>query len=163
MAIASVTVTCAECGKAFEHRKTCRNRSEADNYESWATNHIDTCPECYKKRIAAEKAERLSAVLEECGYQLPTLTGVSDRQTAYADTVRTRYLAESLDKIRRYHEGMQAFEDADYKAKFDAQCAKLGLNPEEGLSQSLQNAMLDKVHLLLTSSSAREVLDSIAR
>lgn len=163
MAIAKVTLTCSTCGKDFEHRKDCWNRRDADSYEEWAKSHIDTCPECYKKHIASEKAERLSAVLEECGYQLPTLTGVSDKQTAYADTVRTRYLADSLDKIRQYHEGMQAFEDAAYKAKFDAQCADLGLTPEEGINQSLKNARLDKVHLLLTSSSARDVLDSIAR
>ena len=163
MAIASVTITCAECGKAFEHRKTCRNRSEADNYESWALNHIDTCPECYKKSLAAEKESILFDTLKTCGYKLPRLSGVSDKQITYAEKVRARYLSNNIERIMTYHEGMEQTKDPAYMIVFAAECKKHGLTTEDGLMQSIKNAHLDTVHLLLTCESAKEILDHVNR
>lgn len=49
MAIAKVDLICKVCGCTFEHRTEKKNRSEANEYEMWAINHITTCPECYAK------------------------------------------------------------------------------------------------------------------
>ena len=113
MAIASITITCTTCGNEFEHRKVCHNRKAADSYESWAADHIDTCPACYAKQIAEQMADKLSTALAKCGYQLPELTGVSEKQIAYAVKVRERYLSDNLSRIERYHKVMQIFDDEE--------------------------------------------------
>lgn len=49
MAMARAICTCSTCGNEFTKSKQCRNRREADNFEQWAKDHLDTCPECYRK------------------------------------------------------------------------------------------------------------------
>lgn len=163
MAIAKVTLICANCGNEFVHRKECWNRTDADNYENWATTHIDTCPECYKKSLAAEKESILFDTLKTCGYKLPNLSGVSDKQIAYAEKVRARYLSNNIERIMAYHEGMEQTKDPAYMIAFAAECKKHGLTIEDGLMQSIKDAHLDTVHLLLTCESAKEILDHVNR
>lgn len=160
MAIASITITCATCGKEFEHRKVCHNRSEADNYVRWAADHIDTCPTCRAKQAAEQMADKLSTVLAKCGYQLPELTGASDKQIAYAAKVRERYLAQHLGCIEKYHKVQQRLNDAEYAANYARLCAEHGITVEDAIRENMEAMNLTTVQLMLTSTSAREILDS---
>lgn len=58
MAMARAICICSTCGKEFTKTKQCRNRSEADNFEKWAKDHIDTCPDCYKQFIHEKEAAK---------------------------------------------------------------------------------------------------------
>lgn len=58
MAQAYIICTCTTCGKEFTKTKTCKNRSEADSFEKWAKENIDTCPDCYKKIRRKQEAEK---------------------------------------------------------------------------------------------------------
>ena len=49
MAKARAICICSTCGKEFAKTKQCRNRAEADSFEKWAKDHLDTCPDCYRK------------------------------------------------------------------------------------------------------------------
>jgi hypothetical protein len=159
MAIASVKITCTTCGKDFEHRKECHNRTEANEYESWAVNHIDTCPACHAKRKASEEAERLSAVLSQFGRQLPDITGVSDKQTAYAAKVRSRYLSDNLKSVNQYLEAMQALDDPNTRAEFAKNCEAHGIAFDDAVRENLEYLGLITVQMMLTSTSAQEILD----
>lgn len=89
MAIASVICTCTRCGNSFEHRKTCYNRSDANDYESWAAENITLCPACWRAEQDAKRlAKRDQAT---ANYALPTLTG-SERQIAWADKIRGQFI-----------------------------------------------------------------------
>lgn len=57
MAKATAQCTCKTCGKIYTATKICRNRRDADEWEQWATEHYDECPECYKARKQAEQEE----------------------------------------------------------------------------------------------------------
>lgn len=159
MAIASVKITCTVCGKTYEHRKECRNRTEANDYESWAVNHIDTCPACYAKRKASEEDERLNAVLAQFGRQLPDITGASDKQTAYAVKVRSRYLSDNLSSVSQYLEAMQALDDPSTRAEFSKNCEAHGISFDDAVRENLEYLGLVTVQMMLTSTSAREILD----
>lgn len=160
MAIAKIEITCTKCGNTFVHRKECFNRREADSYESWAVNHIDTCPDCYRKQKAAQKAATLAAALEKFGFQLPELTGASDKQIAYAVSVRERYLADNISCIEDYHKVQQILNDAEQVANFARVCEEHGMTVEEGIRQNMEDMGLTTVQMMLTSTSAREILDS---
>lgn len=40
MAMARVTITCRRCGKKFEIKKKCYNRSDANSFEAWAESAL---------------------------------------------------------------------------------------------------------------------------
>lgn len=85
MARAKINLTCSDCGESFEHIKFCNNRRDADSYEAWARENVTQCPTCYRKAQLARKLE---------GLDLPEITGVSDKQIAYARKLRDRWAAE---------------------------------------------------------------------
>lgn len=58
MAKAVAICTCSTCGKEFTKSKICRNRTEADNFEKWAEENIDTCPVCYRKFMREKEAAK---------------------------------------------------------------------------------------------------------
>lgn len=95
MAQARITLTCSCCGKSFEHRHTCYNRREATSYEEWARDSITLCPDCYVAARRKAEMERFMASLPD-GYQLPELTGVSDKQIAYAARLRESFIRRSI-------------------------------------------------------------------
>lgn len=161
MALASIDLTCNTCGKSFVHRKECYNRSEADIYTAWALTHISCCPECSRQQYRDQRASELSSLLSRLGITLPTIEGVSDKQTSYARSVRNRYLSRNLADIDRYHEGMMALKDPETLAGMQAAYADAGLTYDEGLIVSLREAELYDIHIALTSTSAREILDTI--
>ena len=103
MARVKIALTCTECGKKFEHTHFCRNSSDAESYKKWAMGNITICPSCHYASKLTEEHEELSHYLE--GYNLPEITGVSDKQIAFADKLRTRfvtYLFRQKIDLRRF-------------------------------------------------------------
>lgn len=58
MAKAKAKCKCKYCGAEFIREKTCRNRSEAESWESWAVDKLRECPKCYGERMRKEEAEK---------------------------------------------------------------------------------------------------------
>lgn len=163
MAIASITVTCSTCGNSFTHRKECRNRREADSYEVWAINNISECPSCARARRNADASLKLANTLAALGRTLPVIKGCSDKQIAYAESVREQYLAARLNDVTCYHKGMQRLQNPDAMAATISACEESGLPLEEGIAHDLKKIGLYGVHIALTSASARDILDNLAR
>ncbi len=101
MAKASVMVTCSVCGKTYTATKTCYNRREADNWESWVVNQNDHfCTECYAEKMRvkreqerASEAEKNAKLAEKCTISLPELVG-SEKQVKWANDIRTKFIAK---------------------------------------------------------------------
>lgn len=90
MAKAKATCTCKTCGATFTRETIKRNRSEADSWEAWAAENIDTCPSCYRAEKKQKEAERVAARSQ----QLPQLQG-SEKQVAWANTIRDKIISEN--------------------------------------------------------------------
>ena len=58
------------------------------------------CPECYKR----QQEERCKALAAE--YNLPEITGVSDKQIAFAESLRGRYLTNYEAELEKLTEIM---------------------------------------------------------
>lgn len=62
MAKATAHCKCRECGDDFIRTSTCRNRTEANQWEDWAINNFDLCTKCYyNQQEELEKAKGLYA------------------------------------------------------------------------------------------------------
>ena len=102
MARVKITLKCEHCGEEFEHIHMCRNSSEAGAYEEWAKENITTCPACYAAQKNAKRDAELSSYISSFSerHPLPEITGVSERQIAYASSLREKFIRENLMKIQ---------------------------------------------------------------
>ena len=97
MAKATITCRCKICGKTFEHTKDCYNRADANAYEHWAEQNITVCPACYAaSKKAAAKSKLDAYIVENFGVEhpLPEISGVSEKQIAYAASLRSKFIGE---------------------------------------------------------------------
>ena len=99
MAKATATCTCKHCGKTFEKITTKANRREADRWEEWAKTYFDECESCFKARMAQEReAENAAAAEKSAENGWAVLTG-SEKQVAWANTLRIDYIKRIDEKI----------------------------------------------------------------
>lgn len=97
MAKATATCTCKTCGKEFEVSAIKYNRREADSWAVWASDHYIECDDCYKARLAKERdAENTRAAEAAISSGLRDLEG-SDKQVAWATTIRQKALQKVAD------------------------------------------------------------------
>lgn len=156
MAKSRIELTCAECGCTFEHIHFSRNRTEANEYESWAENNITACPECYKKIKDANEASRAAEIIAEL--KIPAvITGVSDKQIAYAHKKRNRYVLVNCDNLRSVAEALTSAKNNDQD--FLDYLAENNLTAEEAIHQIIDAEKTE--HTILTATDAREILDAL--
>lgn len=92
MAKAEATCTCRTCGNTFKVTKICYNRSDANSFEAYAENNYTECTSCYHIRKQKENAEKAKTIIDK--YNFPPISGVSEKQTEYANNLRNEYLAK---------------------------------------------------------------------
>ena len=90
MAKAVAECKCRKCGATFFKEAIRGNRADADNWETWAAQHYDLCPDCYKAEKAEKEAEKYAVLVSK--YNFPTIEGVSEKQIAYADKLRCKFV-----------------------------------------------------------------------
>lgn len=57
MAKAKATCKCSKCGTVFTKTKIVANRAAAHEWEAWAEEHFNLCPDCYAAQKEAELAK----------------------------------------------------------------------------------------------------------
>lgn len=152
MALAKVEITCTHCGKTFEIRKTCHSRQEADSYEAWARENVTLCPEC---RAAQRKAEQ-----EAKQPTLPTIEGVSEKQIAFAASLRARYITNHPEEVKQYQTITRTL-TAEEQAALEAACKANGIDPADAISYTVREMQLEKTEIALTETSARKIIDTL--
>ena len=158
MTIDKITITCSECGNEFKHRKDCYNRREADRYEAWAAKNITICPDCLRKIRAAEAAVKAERIIAELNIPRE-ITGVSEKQIAYAIARRNEYIARCDDILIDAAKQLQKFKEQHGDIKENA--VQLNLTFTEMVNRILLYHGGRSVYIILTSSSAREILDAL--
>lgn len=119
MAKATAACTCCECGKSFTASRILASRDQANNWEEWAKSNIIQCDECRAKAREEEKAVANAKAAEETKeFELPELQG-TEKQIAWANTIRIAYFKSYSKIVAKYAEILaakrQQCED-DYKA-----------------------------------------------
>lgn len=161
MAIAKIEITCTNCGCTFTHRRECRNFTEANSYKQWAVENITTCPACHRKAAMESAIASLETTLCKLGIVLPPIDGVSEKQIAYACSVRQRVLSSDIRAIEKYHRGMSRLQSPETLEKTRKACEEHGITLEEKIDHDLKRNGLYRIHIAITSTSAREILDKL--
>ena len=112
------------------------------------------CPECYKR----QQEERCKALAAE--YNLPEITGVSDKQIAFAESLRGRYLTNYEAELEKLTEIMHELR-TEHRAELDAMLAKLGQTEDEFFAQRSHERGLGKAYTVLTTGEARQIIDAL--
>lgn len=103
MAKGTAICKCKTCGKEFKREKYCYSRKEANEYEAWAVDYYEECPDCYKVRRGKENAEKYAAEnAKAANYaaanNLPELKGTV-KQVAWANSIRAKMIAEMESRV----------------------------------------------------------------
>ena len=112
------------------------------------------CAECYKKQ-QEERGKELAAK-----YNLPEITGVSDKQIAFAESLRGRYLTNSEHELKKLTEIMHELR-TEHRAELDAMLTKLGQTEDEFFDQRSHKRGLGKAYTVLTTGEARQIIDAL--
>lgn len=152
MAKATAYCTCKHCGAQFVQTKDCFSRDQANSWESWAAENLDICPECYRAQKAQEAKEKSAQAVAD--YNLPTITGVSEKQIAFANTLRTRFIAgrNSLDSANKLLHGIDP-------ATLEKVCADQNVTPEVAIANAFHDYNMDREYVVLSTGSASKLID----
>ena len=147
MARSKLTLTCQTCGQEFERITFNRNRSDANKYDDWARENITECPDCYNRRLYAE---------QDAIYHFPPITGVSDKQIQYAETVRAHYVARNAKELAQAAKGIERLKPDAIRQYAEAhECTE-----EHTRRLYFQKFYLLHAYIILTSGKATDILDS---
>lgn len=149
MAVATVQCVCDTCGEKFEIRRKFKTRKEADNWEAYMDGKTDTCVSCWKK----EKEDRDAKTAAK--YNLPAIEGASEKQIAYAEKLRNKYVAEKTEKIDYYLKIIEKTKTEEY---LDA-CEKANQDPKEYLDKFLKHKRLEHIAELMCEKQASAIID----
>ena len=112
------------------------------------------CPECYMKQ-QEERGKELAVK-----YNLPEITGASDKQIAFAESLRGRYLTSSEHELKKLTEIMHELR-TEHRADLDAMLTKLGQTEDEFFAQRSHKRGLGKAYTVLTTGEARQIIDAL--
>lgn len=120
MAKATITYTCKVCKKQTTESVTKFSRREADDWEAWASAHIDTCPACRRAAKMAEHEAKMDAEFAEFCAEIeekPVRLKGTPKQVAWAKTIRRDCVVNAQ---RSYGDLDPAITIAAVNAKADA-------------------------------------------
>lgn len=157
MARAIANCKCEKCGETFEKIAFKYNRTEADKWQAWAEENCTICPDCWRKLQQEEDASKAAEIIER--FNLPEITGKSDKQIKYASDLRNKLLAkkESAERLA----GIVRFLN-DEKCREDA--AKQGMSIEEYAEKQAARAWVingKALCIILRTGEARDIIDAL--
>lgn len=140
------------CGHAAEVQLFGHNKDRERTIKWYEESAL--CSECYKKQ-QRERDKELAAK-----HNLPEITGVSDKQIAYADSLRSSYLRafdDELDKLAKMLDELRT----ERRAELDAMLTERGQSEAEFLDQCMREIGMIKAYTVLTTGDARRIIDTL--
>lgn|GEM_PF-2188729 len=149
--------TCAQCGAKFEKVKFRPNSKMANEWKAWAEENCTICPDCWRKLQQEEDAAKAAEIIER--FNLPEITGKSDKQIKYASDLRDKLLAQKESAKRLA--GIVRFLN-DEKCRENA--AKQGMSIEEYAEKQAARAWVingKALCIILRTGEARDIIDTL--
>lgn len=157
MARAIANCKCEKCGETFEKIAFKYNRTEADKWQAWAEENCTICPDCWRRLQQEEDAAKAAEIIEH--FNLPEITGKSDKQIKYASDLRDKLLAQKESAKRLA--GIVRFLN-DEKCRENA--AKQGMSIEEYAEKQAARAWVingKALCIILRTGEARDIIDAL--
>lgn len=154
MAKATVTCTCSKCGAKFEVSTYKANRREADSWAEYIESQEELlCKECYIESKKEAETKRAQDFVEE--FEMPEIVGVSEKQTAYAVSLRNRYLSNHGNDIRFIRNELAKVA----KEKIEELAASEGKTVEDIIYECYAGYEIGETYKLYTLTKASEIID----
>jgi uncharacterized protein with gpF-like domain len=96
---------------------------------------------------------------KEMEYKLPEIKGVSDKQTAYAKSLRDRYIASYAKSVEKAAILLSKVNPDALKAGAEQQ----GVSEKEFMTGAMNANCLSVEYMILTSENAGEVIDTLKK
>ena len=157
MARAIANCKCEKCGETFEKIAFKYNRTEADKWQEWAEENCTICPDCWRKETQEKDAVKVAEIIER--FNLPEITGKSDKQIKYASDLRNKLLAQK-ESAERLSGIVQFLNDEKCKGK----AAKRGMSIEEYVEKQAARAWVingKALCIILRTGEARDIIDAL--
>ena len=155
MAKSIATCTCSTCGAKFEKEVFGHNRAEAESKRTWAEDHYDLCPACYKAKQASDD-DRLATE-----FHLPALTG-TERQISYANSLRIQHIRHIPEYFRELRAAYESFSTPEIQAKAKDHYPNEETTPENLAKLFVRDEYWRKAdYAALLESDAGKVIDAI--
>lgn len=158
MAKAIAYCKCEKCGEEFVKENRLQNRSDANHWTEWVEANITLCPKCWRK-AEQEKAEKRYDELKD-ELRLPEITGKSEKQIAFANDLRVRYVAQHAEELR---EMRRKIDNVNTEAVAKVMAAE-GVDEDGAMRKAFEGMpSMHTRYIVLTTSSARELIDRLHR
>nr|DAU29488.1 MAG TPA: C2H2 type zinc-finger protein [Caudoviricetes sp.] len=158
MAKAIAHCKCKKCGETFTKENVLQNRSDANRWAEWAEANITLCLKCWGEAQREQEEERYKALKDEL--RLPEITGKSEKQIAFANDLRVRYVAQHAEELREMRRKIDGV-SAEAVAKV---MAAEGVDEDGAMRKAFAwMPSLYTQYIALTSSSAQELIDQLHR
>ena len=156
MAKAIAYCKCEKCGEEFVKENRLRNRSYANHWTEWVEANITLCPKCWRK-AEQEKAEKRYDELKD-ELRLPEITGKSEKQIAFANDLRVRYVAQHAEELR---EMRRMIDNVNTEAVAKVMASE-GVDEDGAMRKAFEGMpSMHTRYIVLTASSARELIDKL--
>lgn len=152
MAKATACCTCKHCGAKFEKTLSFCSRSNADAWLKTAADRYDECSDCYKARIASEQDSKIACL------GLPQIIGVSDKQIAYATSIRRSFAYSKFDRMDIAQQ-IRDFNVDELKQCFDADGKDMPTDISEARRSLADRYDVKKEYKLCIISEASKIID----
>ena len=151
MVTTEIECVCSNCRKVFICKKECRNGLEAEKFRAYALKHRNICPSCYSAEQQRQAQNRAVAL------DLPIIIGKTDKQVAFAFSLRDRYISSHEESI---HYAMKQMEKIN-PTQIPAAARKHGVSEEKCVAEAFRRINLYIEFLCLTEASARTLIDAL--
>ena len=167
----------------MEARSNTSALASTESYAEWAAEHVTVCPSCHAAAKKAEAASKLNAYIAEnfgAEHPLPKITGVSEKQIAYAESLRTKFISSDLsgcnvklsrffaaeDKIRLENMSEEGRAAAEKQAEAEGLSVEawFAKNRPAIVARTSKISFVDivkKIEVIVNESNASKIIDAL--
>lgn len=156
MARAIAECTCATCGAKFEKVQFRPNSKMANEWKAWAEENCITCPDCWAKVKQEKDAAKAAEIIER--FNLPEITGKSEKQIKFAADMRNELLAQPETA-----KNLQLIAECLSDERCKAQAEKEGMSVEEWVAKAAKRKWYNGEALwtIYKFGEARYIIDAL--
>ncbi len=156
MARAIAECTCATCGAKFEKVQFRPNSKMANEWKTWAEENCTTCPDCWHKEKQEKDAAKAAEIIER--FNLPEITGKSEKQIKFANDMRNELLAQPETA-----KNLQLIAECLSDERCKAQAEKEGMSVEEWVAKAAKRKWYngEAIWTIYKSGEARYIIDAL--
>ena len=162
MKTAATNKVCSQCGREFSFVSRQADSLSVENWKEWARSNKLYCRFCYAKLMQKriEDAGRAFVKLNS----LPVIQASTEKQLAYAESVRARFIGAHLSHCRAALELLRSVDIEKIQELSRAECHESEPSAEASkvIENSFREAGLFQEYCAISQSDAKTIIAALA-